>query len=189
MMWERLRDGAGLLTAVFLPLWWLDFVAYIAVSQFVGGTYFYGHAAGGEYFLAHGASHDTHPLTQVSEQVYYYSVYHHWSIIALAWIFGPAFLVWGVAGAVCRRWLRPLRVLVTPQGIALNGKPASIEEVVAALREVMRIQPDRRPEIRIQNDYEASDAPRHAVAFQLELIDHGLLVVQEPPRGRVGSPA
>jgi hypothetical protein len=189
MKWDRIRDVAGLVSAVFLPLWWLNFLAFFIVGLFIGGNYFYGRAEGGEYFLALGANHDTHPLTQVSEQVYYYSLYHHWSIIALACIFGPAFLVWVIAGSVCRGRQRPREVRITTSGITLDGQPVSIDRVVEVLRAARTVDPESRPRFRVTNDYDARDAPPHAVAFQLALIDRNLLVEQEPPRGKDQGPA
>ena len=184
MKWDRIRDVAGLLTAVFLPLWWLDFIAYFIVSLFIGGNYFYGRAEGGEYFLALGGNHVTHPLTQVSEQVYYYSVYHHWSIIGLACVFGPAMLIWVVAGSVCRSRRPLLEVRITAAGIALDGQPVTVERVVEVLRETMAVDADTRPEIRIKNEYEPQGAPQHAVAFQAALLHYNLVLMQEPPHGK-----
>jgi hypothetical protein len=188
MKWERIRDVAGVLTAVFLPLWWLDFVAYFIVSLFIGGNYFYGRVEGGEYFLALGANHDTHPLTQVSEQVYYDSVFHHWSVVALAFVFGSSMLAWVIARSVCRSRQR-LEVRVTARGITLNEQSVSVDSAVEALREAMAVDADRRPRIRVENDYEASEAPQHAVAFQLALVRNDLLLEQEPPHGKNRCPA
>jgi hypothetical protein len=49
MSCDRIRDGAGVLTAVFLLLWCLDFIAFVVVSLFVGGTYLYGYVGNGDY--------------------------------------------------------------------------------------------------------------------------------------------
>jgi hypothetical protein len=188
MTWERIHKTAGLLTAVFLPLWWLNFVVYFFVSLCIGGNYFYGRVEGDQYFLALGGNHQRHPLTQVSKEVYSYSVYHHGSIIALAFIFGPAMVVWVIAGSICRRREQPREIRITPSGIMLDGEAVSITSVVEMLQAAARCDRDHRPKICVKNDYEAQDAPAHAVAFQLALIEHNLLVEQEPPRGKDRSP-
>lgn len=95
MDWRTFRDGFGVIGLLGVVLWSVDFFAFVIVSFFIGGVHFYGRAAGGEYSLAFGANG---PFTRVSEQVYYYSVYHWWSIIGLACIWGPAMLAYILAG-------------------------------------------------------------------------------------------
>lgn len=184
MTWERTRDIAGAVWAIFLPLWFLNFVAFIIVSFFVGGAFFYGDVQDGQYFLAFRGNHQISPLQPVSKEVYYYSVYHWYSITALAFIFGPAFLVWALAGSICRSRMKAVEVRVTPAGIDLDGQPVSVAAAVEGLKEALKIDRDRRPRVKINNDYEASKAPDHAVALQMALREQGVLVEQTLPRGK-----
>ena len=64
----------------------------------------------------------------------------------------------------------------------LDGEPVSVDRVIESLRRTMTIDSDICPEIRIKKDYEANEAPKHAVAFQLALKRHNLLLIQEPAR-------
>ena len=95
MDWRLMRDGCGFIGVLGFCLWALDFFAFVLGSLIIGGTHFYGQAGGGEYSVAFGAAG---PFTPVSEGVYYYSVYHWWSVIGLACIFAPAMLVYVLAG-------------------------------------------------------------------------------------------
>jgi hypothetical protein len=102
MDWRTFRDGFGVIAFLGLWLWVLDFFAFAIGSLLVGGVHFYGRAGGGEYSLAFRA---TGPFTPVSEAVYYYSVYHWWSIIGLACVFGPAMLAYVLTGGPKRNSL------------------------------------------------------------------------------------
>ena len=175
--WDRIRGGAGVLFVVSWVLFWLDGMAFAIVAFFIGGTFLHGEVGNGKYFLAFGDSHDRHPLTQVSEQVYNYSVYHHLSMVPLVAVAGMSIVVFMIASNVSRERHR-LEVRVTSGGIALNGQPVSIAGAVDALREANSMARCGH----VINDYEASEAPRHAVAFQLELVRHKILLEQEPPR-------
>lgn len=81
-------------------LWALDFFSSVLGSYIIGGTHFYGRAAGGEYSVAFGAAG---PFKPVSAGVYYYSVYHWWSVVTLACIFVPAMLVYLLAGGLSEK--------------------------------------------------------------------------------------
>ena len=103
MDWRTFRDGFGVIGLAGFVLWWLDFFAFAIGSLFVGGVHFYGRAGGGEYSLAFRA---TGPFTPVSEGVYYYSVYHWWSIIGLACVFGPAMIAYVLTGGASPQKLK-----------------------------------------------------------------------------------